>query len=156
MIQIRRDCRSGRSGHHGIHTLHRNGETVRAVPGLLSAPQKDMNKLPVACYQLGEFCPNIATFWLAKVGRNQSINTKFTKLITARWTPRNVKRNGEGPKPPKDVVWIENVSRAVRSLDGHRRPKSSERLAQRDKQYWRGERVSASQPTNATASRPSD
>ena len=88
MIPTRSDCRSGRRGHHGIHTLHRNGETVRAVPGLLSAPQKDMNKLPVACYQLGEFCPNIATFWLAKVGRNQSINTQFTKLITAIWNPR--------------------------------------------------------------------
>ena len=40
-------------------------------------------KLPVVCYQLGEFCPHIASFWLAYVGRNQSINTKFTKLKTA-------------------------------------------------------------------------
>ena len=44
-----------------------------------------MNKLPVACYQLIEICLQIASSRLGQVERNQFINTKFTKLITAIW-----------------------------------------------------------------------
>ena len=35
---------------------------------------------------MGEFCLLIASFQLAQVERNQFINTKFTKLITAIWS----------------------------------------------------------------------
>ena len=48
-----------------------------------------VTKLRAVRDMLGEFWTHIAFFWLAKVGRNHFINTKFTKHIMEISDPSN-------------------------------------------------------------------
>ena len=56
-----------------------------------------MIKLRNPGYLLREFCVIVPSHWPAQVGRNQFINTNFTKLITRISKPSEEEQNNQIP-----------------------------------------------------------